>query len=84
VLVPDYVLSIGARQLSPLVERDPDQLRVLVPVVLPTAATPLRLNLKGPILLSPSERRGVQRVSPDEAHPMRYVPDPGGASACSC
>ncbi|MFN8179508.1 MAG: flagellar assembly protein FliW [bacterium] len=83
LLVPDYVVSIGARQLSPLVERDPEQLRVLVPVVLPTASTPMRLNLKGPILLSPSERRGVQRVSPDDAHPMRYVPDLGGASACS-
>jgi flagellar assembly factor FliW len=82
-LVPGYVLELSAGQLAPLVERDPDRLTVLVPVVLPTESSPLRLNLRAPLLLSPSEQRGIQRVSPDEGHSMRHVPDLGGASACS-
>ena len=84
VLVPKYTLSISARQLSPLVERDPDRLVVVVPVVLPGRSTPLSLNLKGPILLSPSERRGLQRVSPDDSHSVRHVLDFGGAGAAAC
>jgi flagellar assembly factor FliW len=83
-LVPSYVLAIEARQLSPLVERDPDRLTVVVPVVLPGAGTQLSLNLKGPILLSPAERRGVQRVSPDDSHAVRHVLEVGGAGASAC
>jgi flagellar assembly factor FliW len=83
-LVPDYELTLASRELTPLVERDPSRLEILVPVVLPRDAAPLTLNLKGPIVLSGEERRGIQRVSPDERHVVRYVPDLGKAGAASC
>jgi flagellar assembly factor FliW len=83
-LVPGYRLELGARELSPLVERDLDRLLVLVPVVLPGESTPLCLNLRGPLVLSRSERRGIQRVSPDEGHALRWTPGTRGAGASAC
>ncbi len=83
-LVPDYALALAPEDLAPLAERDPARLEVLVPVVLPTARTPLALNLKGPLVLSPAERRGIQRVSADDAHPVRWVAERAGAGDGRC
>lgn len=83
-LVPDYELALAPEDLAPLVERDPERLEVLVPVVLPTARTPLALNLKGPLVLSPGERRGIQRVSTDDSHPVRWVAERAGAGGGRC
>lgn len=84
LVAPDYALALAPGDLAPLAERDPDRLEVLVPVVLPSARAPLALNLKGPLVLSPRERRGIQRVSTDEAHPVRWVPDRAGAGGGAC
>ena len=81
---PDYEVSFGPRDLLPLSERDPDHLEVLVPVVLPGGAAPLALNLRGPLLLSRSERRGIQRVSANDDHPVRWVPDAAEAGEPEC
>ncbi len=83
-LVPGYALALAADDLAPLAERDPARLEVLVPVVLPTARTPLALNLKGPLVLSPAERRGIQRVSVDDTHPVRWVAERAGAGGGRC
>jgi flagellar assembly factor FliW len=83
-LVPGYEVALPGTDLAPLTERDPARLQVLVPVVLPTGSSPMALNLKGPLVLSPRERRGVQRVSADDAHPVRWVADRAGAGGVGC
>jgi flagellar assembly factor FliW len=72
--VPGYRLALTPGDLTPLADENPDHLEILVPVVLPSDDTALTLNLKGPIVLSLRRRTGVQRVSPDESHPIRYDP----------
>ena len=81
---PDYEVAFDARDLSPLGERDPDHVEVLVPVVLPGDTVPLALNLKGPLLLSATTRRGIQRVSANDDHPVRWVPDTAAAGGAGC
>jgi flagellar assembly factor FliW len=82
-LVPDYVLSLSQRDLEPLGAARPESVQVRVPVVLPADGS-LGLNLKGPIVFSEQGRIAVQRVSRDEAHPVRFVPNPAGTGAASC
>ncbi len=83
-LVPDYELSLDEDALAPLSERDPGRLQVLVPVVLPTDEATFSLNLKGPLVLSPGERLGIQRISGDERHSLRWSPGASeSASPCS-
>jgi flagellar assembly factor FliW len=84
-LVPDYVLTLAPGDLGPLGTADPDEVAVWAPVVLPREGQPLALNLRGPILLAAGGRRGIQRVSPDESHPVRYEVSqlPSSAEPCS-
>ena len=56
----------------------------LVPVVLPTEESPLSLNLKGPIVFSRAARIGLQRISSDDRHTVRHIPQPFGSGAPSC
>jgi len=83
-LLADYVLALTADDLRPLREQDPDRLEIRVPVVLPSERAPLTLNLKGPVILSPREMAGVQRISPDESHDVRFTPDLAGTGTPSC
>lgn len=83
-LIPDYVLSLTAEDLMPLREPEPGRLAIRVPVVLPSERAPLTLNLKGPVVLSPREMIGVQRISPDERHDVRFAPDLTGTGTPSC
>jgi flagellar assembly factor FliW len=83
VLVADYVLPLGTDDLAPLADPDPERVQIRVPVVLPSEGAPLYLNLKGPILLAAGERVGLQRVSRDESHPLRFAPSASGAAPCS-
>jgi flagellar assembly factor FliW len=84
VLVPDYELTLETEDLALLGDVDPGQLQVLVPVVLPRTGVPLSLNLKGPLILSREKRLGVQIVSRDERHSIRFEPDCSSqSSACS-
>jgi flagellar assembly factor FliW len=71
-LVPDYVLTLAPPDLEPLGTAAADEVAVWAPVVLPREGQPLTLNLRGPLLLAAGTRRGVQRISPDEAHSVRY------------
>jgi flagellar assembly factor FliW len=84
-LVPDYVLTLTPADLAPLGTADPNEVAVWAPVVLPQEGQPLSLNLRGPILLAPGEKRGVQRISPDEAHAVRHEVTslPSSAESCS-
>lgn len=82
--VKDYALALPPDDLFPLEETDPARLEVLVTVVLPTETTPLALNLKGPLVLSAGERRGIQRVSAAEEHAPRWVPEHAGAGEPGC
>lgn len=84
VIVPGYTLALGREDLAPLAKRDAGRLLVLVPVVLPDGDVPLTLNLRGPLVLSPEERRGVQRVSPDEGHALRWTPSTADQEAPGC
>lgn len=83
-LVPDYVLALPPDEIRPIAEADPDRLEIRVPVRLPDGSTPMSLNLKGPILLSPRERIGVQRISSDDDHPVRFTLDFTGSGTPSC
>jgi flagellar assembly factor FliW len=83
-LVPDYSLELAPADLRPLAVTDAAQLRIRVAVRLPGGEEALSLNLKGPIVLSPGERLGVQRISPDEAHAVRFVPSLLGTGSGSC
>jgi hypothetical protein len=56
---------------------------IRVPVVLPDGERPLSLNLKGPIVLAPRRRAGIQRISADESHALRFVPADTGTPSCS-
>ena len=82
--VPDYVVALTPEDLGPLSGVSPDSIDVLVPVVLPHGDRPFSLNLKGPILLAPGLRRGIQRVSGDDSHGVRFAPDVADSSAGSC
>ncbi|GJM44466.1 MAG: flagellar assembly factor FliW [Gemmatimonadota bacterium] len=73
-LVPDYELAMEAGELGALGIGPDAALDVFVPVVLPAGEDPLSLNLKGPLLLARETRRGVQRVSRDERHLIRFTP----------
>ena len=84
VLVPDYTLALSAADLGPLPSSGPDELEILVPVVLPSGQSPLSLNLKGPILFSRTTRIGIQRISTDESHSVRFVPQAFGTGTPSC
>lgn len=68
VFLPGYVLELSAQDVSPLGLADAAQAEILATVVLPKAEGPLVLNLRGPIVLNPATRRGIQRVSLDDAH----------------
>ena len=87
VFAPDYELSLSPEELAPLPADDGEHMEVLVPVVLPTDASPLSLNLKGPLVLWTGGSRGVQRISSDESHSVRFEPDlgriPARSSTCS-
>ncbi|NNE44952.1 MAG: flagellar assembly protein FliW [Gemmatimonadetes bacterium] len=83
-LVADYVLALTPEELAPLGAVEPDALQIRVPVVLPGESSALTLNLKGPVLLAPQTRTGVQRVSLDEGHSLRYAPDLTGTGTSSC
>jgi flagellar assembly factor FliW len=83
LLLPDYNLNLTAEDLSALGKIHPDETRILVTTVLPRAGEALVLNLRGPILLSPRSRRGVQRVSPDESHGSVPLPRTAKASCSS-
>jgi flagellar assembly factor FliW len=82
VILEDYDLALDAADLEPITVRDPAQLEIRVSVVLPADDSPFSVNLKGPILLSPTERIGIQRISPSEDHPIRLVLS-RGAAPCS-
>jgi flagellar assembly factor FliW len=83
-LVPDYVLSLSPRDLAALDDPGPESVEIRVPVVLPADGGSLGLNLKGPIVFAPRGRVAVQRISRDEAHPVRFVPNLAGTGATSC
>jgi flagellar assembly factor FliW len=83
-LVPDYQLSLEGADLAALGAPSDEPLEVVVPVVLPRGDERLSLNLKGPLVLAPRLRRGVQVVSRDDRHPIRFDPDrPPESAACS-
>jgi flagellar assembly factor FliW len=81
-LVPDYVLELTPEDLAPLQTTDPEGVQIVVPVVLPGEGRGLSLNLKGPILLAGA--RGVQRVSVNEQHSIRYLPGSPNPDAARC
>lgn len=83
ILVPDYVLALEEEELAPLQGASAGSLEILVPVVLPGSDEPLSLNLKGPLVLSTANHFGVQRVSRDEAHTIRFTPGAAGSAPCS-
>ncbi len=68
LFVPGYRLELAEEDVAPLGLTDPEEAEILVTVQLPRADEALRLNLRGPILLCPRTRRGVQRISRDETH----------------
>lgn len=68
LFVPNYRLELADEDVAPLGLADPAEAEILVTVHLPRAGEAPRLNLRGPILLCPRTRRGVQRISRDEAH----------------
>ena len=80
-VIANYDLSLSETSLAPIRTRDPEQLEVRVSVVLPADGTPFSLNLKGPIVLSPQERVGVQCVSTSDDHAVRFLPT--DAATCS-
>jgi flagellar assembly factor FliW len=82
-ILEKYDLALDAADLDPITVRDPAQLEIRVSVILPADDTPFSVNLKGPILLSPTERVGIQRISPSEDHPVRLVLSRGAASCSS-
>jgi flagellar assembly factor FliW len=81
-LVPDYVLELAPEDLAPLETTDPQDVQIVVPVVLPGEGHGLSLNLKGPILLT--QGRGIQRVSASEQHSVRYLPVASNPHAARC
>ena len=83
-IVPDYELALGGEELAPLGTTDPEDLTVAVSVVLPTEDSPFALNLRAPIVMCGTHRRGVQRASADEGHAVRYVPESSGTGAPTC
>jgi flagellar assembly factor FliW len=84
VLVPDYTLELTPQDLHPFSRTDPEALEIRVAVRLPGGDLPLSLNLKGPLVLSPRERLGIQRISADESHDVRFVPSLQGTGTGSC
>jgi flagellar assembly factor FliW len=90
LFVPDYRLELADEDVAPLGLADPAEAEILVTVQLPRTGEALRLNLRGPILLCPRTRRGVQRVSRDEAHgtlsldPARPAAAGNSVSSASC
>jgi flagellar assembly factor FliW len=86
LFVPEYRLELDDQDVVPLGLADPAEAEVLVTVVLPRADEPIRLNLRGPILLCPRTRRGVQRISRDEAHGSIELAHPSApaSSAAPC
>jgi flagellar assembly factor FliW len=81
VFVPGYELALSPQELAPLPADDGENMEVVVPVVLPTDSNPLSLNLKGPLVLWTAGSRGIQRISSDESHLVRYEPEPGRRSS---
>jgi flagellar assembly factor FliW len=78
--VSTYRLELAADDVAPLGLQDPADAQILATVVLPKDDRPLRLNLRGPILLCPRTRRGVQRISRDESHGTLELAHPRTAS----
>jgi flagellar assembly factor FliW len=83
-LLSDYALELSAQDLQALGSFDAADAKILATVILPAAGDrPPQLNLRGPIILAPRTRRGVQRVSHEESHGTIELF--GGASAgASC
>jgi flagellar assembly factor FliW len=83
LLKADYTFSLAAEKLGPITARDPEELEIRVAVVLGGDGT-VTLNLKGPIILSPRERIGIQRISEDDTHEVRFVPQAAPRDALRC
>jgi flagellar assembly factor FliW len=80
LFVPDYRLELTHEDVLPLGLADSEEAEILVTVVLPRGNEPMRLNLRGPILLCARTRRGIQRVSRNESHGSRALPERGSST----
>lgn len=84
VFVSQYELELSAAEVAPLALEDPRDAEILATVVLPAKEEPLRLNLRGPIVMNPRTRRGVQRVSAHPAHETLEISRQDAANATPC
>ncbi len=72
LICPDYTVEISEADAAAVHWWEDSGVMVLVTVGIPDDPGEMTANLKGPILVNPKRRRGVQIVLPGDRWPARY------------
>jgi len=72
VIKPDYKIQVPREEVRDLELKKPEDARIYVICVVPDEIHRSTANLKGPIVINPSNRRAKQLVILEDKYPTRY------------
>jgi flagellar assembly factor FliW len=81
--VAEYEVRLGANELAELAVQSVPELEIYTLVVVPADASPIRSNLKAPILVNRRQRLAKQAILENTDYPVRFVLAEGQAGARS-
>jgi flagellar assembly factor FliW len=82
-VLPDYAVQLGRHELDELAVQSEEALEVYTLVVVPPDVSPIRTNLKAPILVNRAQRLAKQTILENSAYPVRFALNQAQAGAGS-
>ncbi len=71
-VVDDYNPQVEDELLKPIGGLDPENMLVLVTVVVPNDLTKMSVNLRGPIVINATNRKACQVITEGEEYPVKF------------
>lgn len=72
IVKEDYNPEVDDELLKPLGKMNPDEILVLVTVTVPSDLTKMTVNLKGPIVISASEKKACQIIIEGDEYQVKF------------
>ncbi len=72
MIVPDYNPEVEEELLKPTGDLKPEEMLVLVTMTVPKDITQMSINLKAPIVINATERKGCQVITEGDQYAVKY------------
>lgn len=72
IIKKDYNPKVEDNLLNPIGSLDPQEMLVLVTITVPSDITKMSINLKAPIIINASEKKGCQIIVEEDEYPVKY------------